>query len=54
MEEALGRYYQHFGENFPLMIVGMNTDDEIIARINHCIETNQPEKEPEYEDNVDY
>lgn len=54
MEEALERYLQHFGENFPLMIVEMKTDEEIIERINHCIETNQPEAEPEYDDDSDY
>lgn len=54
MEEALERYYQQFGDNYPLMIFGTKTDEEIIERINHCIETNQPEAEPEYDDNVDY
>ena len=54
MEDALKRYYQYFGENYPLMIVGCKTDEEIIDRINHCIAANQPEAEPEYEDDVDY
>lgn len=54
MEEALERYYQHFGENYPLLITGTRTDEEIIDRINYCIETDQPEKEPEYEDGADY
>ena len=54
MEEALKRYYKHFGTNFPLMIAGTKTDEEIIARINHCIESNQPESTPDYDDNADY
>lgn len=54
MEEALERYYQQFGENYPLVIVGTKTNEEIIERINRCIETNQPEAEPEYDDDVDY
>lgn len=54
MEEALKRYYRHFGENYPLMIVGYKTNEEIVDRINHCIATNQPETEPEYEDGADY
>lgn len=54
MEVALERYYQHFGESYPLLITSTRTDEEVIDRINHCIETNQPEAEPEYEDGVDY
>jgi len=54
MEEILKKYFDHFGENYPLMIASTMTDEEIIDRINHCIETNQPEAEPEYEDNADY
>lgn len=54
MEEALKRYYQHFKEDYPLMISGTKTEKEIIERINHCIEINQPESEPEYDENADY
>ena len=54
IEKALEKYYQHFGENYPLMIVGNMTDNEIIERINSCIENGEPEKEPEYEENADY
>ena len=54
MEEALKRYFKHFGENYPLMIVGTMTDEEIVARIDRCIEINQAEAEPEYTDDADY
>lgn len=54
MEEALKKYFQHFGENYPLMIVGTMTDDEIIERINDCIKNGKPEQEPQYEDDADY
>lgn len=54
MEAALTRYYQHFGENYPLMIVGTKSDEEVIERINQCIKDNQPEVEPEYDDDADY
>lgn len=54
MEEALNRYYQHFGESYPLMITDTKTDEEISERINHCIETDKPEAEPEYNDDEDY
>lgn len=54
MEEALERYYRHFRENYPLMIAETKPEKEIIERITHCIETNEPESEPEYAENVDY
>lgn len=54
MEEALERYYRHFQEDYPLMIAGTKPEKEIIERINHCIETNQPESEPDYDENADY
>ena len=50
MEEALERYYRHFREDYPLMIAGTKPEKEIIERINHCIETNQPESEPDYDE----
>lgn len=54
MEEALELYCQHFGVNYPLMIADTKTDEEIIERISHCIETNQPESEAEYDNDSDY
>ena len=54
MEDALRRYYQRFGENYPLIVSDTKSDEEIIARINDCIENNQLEAEPEYTDNADY
>lgn len=54
MENALKKYYNHFGENYPLSIVSTMTDDKIIARINQCIKNNQKETEPEYSEEDDY
>lgn len=54
MEEALKKYYQYFGENYPLIITGGKSDEEIIKRINECIDTKTPESEPTYEDDADY
>lgn len=54
MEEALEKYYKHFGENYPLSIVSTMTDEEIINRINQCIKSNRKEEEPEYNDEYDY
>ncbi len=47
MEDALRRYYQRFGENYPLIVSDTKSDEEIIARMNDCIENNQLEAEPE-------
>lgn len=50
-EEALNKYYEHFGENYPLGITDCNSDDEIIDDIVKCIETDEKAKEPDYDDN---
>lgn len=54
MEKALKRYYEHFGENYPLLITSNLTDDEVIKDIEKCIETNTKAKEPEYDSDGDY
>lgn len=54
MEEALNRYYDHFGENYPLAFGSGRTEEEVIKRIEHCIKTNTKELEPEYDDECDY
>lgn len=54
LEKALDAYREHFGENYPLLITGTASEDEIIDEIERCIETNEKAKEPEYEDDVDY
>lgn len=54
MEKALERYYKHFGENYPLSMGNSMTEEEVIARIENCIETNTKETEPEYDDECDY
>lgn len=54
LEKALDAYREHFGENFPLLITGTASEDEIIDEIERCIETNKKAEEAEYEDGVDY
>jgi hypothetical protein len=54
MEEALNKYYDYFGENYPLAMGNSKTEAEVIARIDHCIKTNTKETEPEYENEYDY
>jgi hypothetical protein len=54
MEEALNKYYEHFGENYPLGMGNSLTEEEVIERVEHCIKTNTKEAEPVYEDEYDY
>ena len=54
LEKALDAYRNHFGENYPLVITGTASEDEIIDEIERCIETNEKAEEPEYDDNEDY
>lgn len=54
MEKALTAYYEHFGENYPLVITDGKSDEDIIKRINECIENNTLENELVYDDELDY
>lgn len=54
LEKALERYYEHFGENYPLTPSESRDAGEIIADIEFCIEKNEPESEPDYEDDAEY
>ena len=54
MIKALKKYYDHFGENYPLVAGNMPSEEEVIKRINYCIEHDTPEAEPEYEEDCDY
>ena len=55
LEEALGRYRKHFGENYPLCFGRKNgTREEIISRIEECIRTNTKAPEPVYKDGCIY
>ena len=51
LEKALDAYRNHFGEDYPLVITGTTSEDEIIDEIERCIETNEKAEEPEYDDN---
>jgi FAD/FMN-containing dehydrogenase len=54
LEEALNAYREIFKKDYPLVISGTKTTDEIIANIKHCIETNKPAEDPKYDPNLDY
>ena len=41
LEKALDAYRNHFGEDYPLVITGTASEDEIIDEIERCIETNE-------------
>ena len=50
MEEWLDRYFEKFGDNYPLLITTMQSSEEIIADIKRCIESGTPAKPIEYDD----
>ena len=53
LEKWLDKYYEAFDENYPLCIVSMKSEAEIIAEIKKCISEGKPAKEPKYDsDNV--
>lgn len=42
MHELLDKYKERFGEQFPLMLCRMMTDDEISDIINRCLVEGKP------------
>lgn len=54
LNEILDKYYNHFGMNYPLLIVDCRDEKEIIADIEQCIASDCPAKEIEYDDECDY
>ena len=54
LSAALDKYYENFGENYPLCISACREDAEIIAEIEECITTGRKAKKIEYADNIDY
>ena len=54
LDAALEAYYEHFGENYPLCISDNRSNEEIIADIELCIDTDTEAEQPSYEDEADY
>lgn len=54
LEKALNRYYENFGENYPLCISENRSTDEIISDIDFCICTGSKAEGPSYEEDADY
>lgn len=54
LDAALEAYYEHFGMNYPLCISGGRSNEEIIADIELCIDTDTEAEQPSYEDEADY
>ena len=54
LDVVLNKYYERFGENYPLCISESRTTDEIISDIEPGIETGDKAEELLYEEYVDY
>lgn len=53
LEKWLDEYYEVFDKNYPLCIVGMQSDAELIADIKKCINDGKPAEAPNYDsDNI--
>ena len=47
-------YFEKFGDNYPLVITGNKSLEEVNKRIKECLEIGKPEEEPEYESGAYY
>lgn len=54
LEKALNDYYEHFSENYPLVIARTMLEGEVVDDIEHCIESNEKAAKPKYKDDRDY
>lgn len=54
LDAALNKYYECFGESYPLCTSETRTTEEIIEDIELCIDTESKAEEPSYEDDADY
>lgn len=54
LEEALEAYYEHFGMNYPLCVSGSRSNEDIIADIEFCVDTDTEAEQPTYNDETDY
>jgi len=54
LDEALEAYYEQFGKNYPLCVSGSRSNEDIIADIEICIDTNTEAEQPIYDEDVDY
>lgn len=48
------KYYEKFGENYPICIVGHISLEDICEDMQRCIEAEQKSLPLEYEDGCDY
>ena len=54
LEKMLQLYEEKFGKPFPLVIVGNESNEEIIRKIKDCILDGKEISEPEYDVENDY
>lgn len=54
LDTALGLYYAKFGSDYPLLVVDLRSDDEIVKEIEECISKNKEAEPPMYEEGCVY
>ena len=54
LEEWLNKYYDKFGEDYPLLITTMLSEDEIIEDIRRCIDNNVLAEPLDLDPELDY
>ena len=54
LEQALNQYYEYFGENYPLYIARITSDEEETEKILQCIKSGEKAKDPAYESRAIY
>lgn len=52
--ELLKDYYEMFGEDYPLMITAMDSEDEVIEAIRNCLINGKRAEPMELEAGLDY
>lgn len=54
IDKYLKQYRSSFGKNYPVVITGGATEEEIIEDILKCLEENKPAEDPKYDDDALY
>lgn len=54
LDRLLDEYFEKFGENYPLVITSMMTDEEIIKDVKKYLKKGKPKPEPKLDDDLIY
>ena len=54
LDDYLNEYFERFGRNYPICVVGLLSTEEIIAGIKKCLETNTEAEPLTFDDDLDY